>query len=129
MVEYTKAVLDGRPHFHICVVNHWAYPSPVGMVYDKQGTLYVAEWGAGRVSRFDADGKRSSVTEAIKGPSGLAFDGKDTLYVASYSDGSVYALENGKEPKKIASGFSSPAGLLWSRDNALLVANRNAGKW
>lgn len=102
--------------------------SPVGMIYDKQGILYVAEWGASRVSRFDAKGNRSIVTEAIKGPSGLAFDERGTLYIASYSDGDVYAMENGKEPRKLASGFSSPAGLLWGRDNVLLVANRNAGE-
>ena len=102
--------------------------SPVGMIYDTRGALYVAEWGAGRVSRFDPDGGRVTVTEAIRGPSGLALGREGTLYVASYSDGGVYALENGKEPEKIASGFSSPAGLLWSRDNTLLVANRNAGE-
>lgn len=48
--------------------------APVGMIYDAQGNLFVAEWGAGRVSRFDPQGKRSTVTDAIRSPSGLAFD-------------------------------------------------------
>lgn len=102
--------------------------SPVGMVYDQNGALYVAEWGAGRVSRFGTDGSRTTVTDSISSPAGLAFDAKGVLYVASYGDGTVYALEKGTKPRPVASGFSSPTGLLWSRDNTLLVANRNAGE-
>lgn len=102
--------------------------SPVGMIYDKDGALYVAEWGAGRVSRFDATGRRATVTDSIRSPAGLAFDDNGILYAASYGDGSVYALEKGKEPRRVASGFAAPTGLLWSRDKGLLVANRNAGE-
>lgn len=102
--------------------------SPVGMVYDQNGALYVAEWGAGRVSCFGTDGNRTTVTDSISSPAGLAFDAKGILYVASYGDGTVYALEKGTKPRPVASGFSSPTGLLWSRDNTLLVANRNAGE-
>lgn len=102
--------------------------SPVGMVYDSQGNLYVAEWGAGRVSKFDPQGKRTTVTDSMRSPSGLAFDDKGTLYVASYGDGNVYVLEPTGKTRSIASGFSSPTGLLWDKDNTLLVANRNAGE-
>ena len=102
--------------------------SPVGMIYDKEGALYVAEWGAGRISRFDSDGRRTTVTDSINSPAGLAFDDKGVLHVASYGDGTIYALDKGTKPRPVASGFSSPTGLLWSRDNALLVANRNAGE-
>lgn len=102
--------------------------APVGMVYDAQGNLFVAEWGAGRVSKFDPQGKRSTVTDAVRSPSGLAFDDKGTLFVASYADGNVYRLDADGTPRSIASGFSSPTGLLWASDNTLLVANRNAGE-
>ncbi len=102
--------------------------APVGLIYDQQGNLYVAEWGAGRVTKFTPQGERSTLTEAISAPSGLALDGAGTLYIASYGDGGVYALKPGGTPVKIASGFSSPTGLLWSRHNYLLVANRNAGQ-
>lgn len=102
--------------------------SPVGMMYGKDGTLFVAEWGASRVSRFDADGKRTVVTEAISGPSGLTLDPRGNLYVASYAEGAVYIIEKGQSPRILATGFSSPAGLLWGRDGVLRVANRNAGE-
>lgn len=101
--------------------------APVGMVYDADGALYVAEWGAGRISKFDRAGVRTIVTEAIRNPAGLAFDGKGTLHVASYGDGGIYALEPGKAPRRIASGFSSPTGLIWD-GQSLIVANRNAGE-
>lgn len=97
--------------------------APVGMIYDAQGNLLVAEWGAGRVSRFDPQGKRSTVTDAIRSPSGLAFDDKGTLFVASYADGNVYRLDASGKLSSLASGFSSPTGLLWASDNTLLVAN------
>lgn len=102
--------------------------APVGMVYDAKGNLYVAEWSAGRVSRFDAQGKRTTLTDAVRSPSGLAFDDKGRLFVASYSDGHVYHLRADGTLRSVASGLSSPTGLLWTGDNTLLVANRNAGE-
>lgn len=101
--------------------------APVGMVYDGEGALYVAEWGAGRVSRFDVAGARTVVADGMRSPSGLAFDGNGVLYAASYGDGGIYALEPGKAPRRIASGFASPTGMIWD-GKALLVANRNAGE-
>lgn len=101
--------------------------APVGMAYDADGALYVAEWGAGRVSKFDRAGARMVVAENIRQPAGLAFDDRGVLYVASYGDGGIYALEPGSAPRRIASGFSSPTGLLWDGDS-LVVANRNAGE-
>ncbi len=44
------------------------------MAFDATGNLYVAEWGAGRVSRIDPRGRRSTFAEALSGPSGLAID-------------------------------------------------------
>ena len=101
--------------------------APVGMVYDKDGALYVAEWGAGRISKFDRAGVRSIVTDAIRNPAGLAFDGNGILYIAAYGDGGIYALEPGNALRRIASGFSSPTGLIWD-GQSLVVANRNAGR-
>ena len=48
------------------------FNSPVGMAFDAAGNLYVAEWGAGRVSRIDPAGVRSTFTDGLAGPSGLA---------------------------------------------------------
>ena len=101
--------------------------APVGMVYDAEGALLVAEWEAGRISKFDREGTRTVVADAIRNPAGLAFDTNGILYAASYSDGCIYALEPGKAPRRIASGLSSPTGLIWD-GKTLVVANRNAGE-
>lgn len=100
--------------------------APVGMIYGKDGALYVSEWSRNRVSRIGSNG-RTIVTEAIPNPSGLAFDDEGTLYAASYEDGSIYALASGAQPRRIASGFASPTGMIWE-GKALIVANRNAGE-
>ena len=50
------------------------FDSPVGMAFDAQGGLLVAEWGASRVTRLAPDGSRSTLTTAVPSPSGLAVD-------------------------------------------------------
>ena len=115
-----KAAAAAQPHVR-------GIQAPVGVVYDREGALYVAEWGADQVSRFDDKGGRTVVTAEVRSPAGLAFDDKGTLYVASYADGNIYALNSGEKPRRIASGLASPTGMVWDGD-ALLVANRNAGE-
>lgn len=102
--------------------------SPVGMVYGRDGALYVAEWSGGRVSRFDAQGNRTILVDALSNPAGLAFDDDGILYIAGYGDGTIYAFDDKRGLRAFASGFSAPTGLLWSHDKTLLVANRNAGE-
>lgn len=100
---------------------------PVGMLYDAEGRLYIAEWGASRVCKYDVDGNRTLVTDAVGRPSGLAITDEGTLFIASYDQGVVYRMQNGNPPEIFASGFNVPAGLLWAGDK-LLVANRDAGE-
>ncbi len=99
---------------------------PVGMLYDGEGALYIAEWAAGRVCKYDARGRRTVVTEAVAHPSGLAMDDGGRLFIASYNEGLIYLLEEGRL-RRFASGFDVPAGMLW-HDGILYVANRDAGE-
>lgn len=100
---------------------------PVGMVYDSDGFLYIAEWGSARVAKYDRSGTRTIVSTDVGRPSGLAIDQAGNLFIASYDRGIVYILEPGSSPKPYATGFKTPAGLLWT-DDYLLVANRDAGE-
>lgn len=102
--------------------------SPTGMVYDKNGSLYVSEWGAGRIIRIK-DGKTSMVLDELESPAGLAFDSAGNLYFAGYGDGNIWIWKGNGKPRVLASGFSAPTGILWNEDKkVLLVANRNAGE-
>lgn len=63
-----------------------AWGNPDGMTFDAEGGLWIAHWGGGRVSRFDADAK---VERDIRLPASqitsLAFagEGLDRMFVTS----------------------------------------------
>lgn len=101
--------------------------NPVGMLYDPDGRLYIADWGAQTVSRYDSGGRQTIITQDVGRPSGLALDENGTLYIASYNRNVIYSLKPGKEPRVFATGFNTPAGLLWA-DDGLYMANRDAGE-
>lgn len=101
--------------------------APVGMAYDKDGRLYVAEWGARQVSRFK-NGEKETFLSGLRSPGGLAFDNEGNLYIAGYGDGNIYRWTGSGKPTIVANGFSSPTGLFWDSDSSLLIANRNAGE-
>lgn len=103
------------------------FNAPTGIVFDKNGQVFVSEWGAGRVTTIK-DGQKSIILDGISSPAGLAFDNDGNLYIAGYGDGNIYAWNGKGKPRILASGFSSPTGLIWTKENSLLVANRNAGE-
>jgi sugar lactone lactonase YvrE len=103
---------------------HDGLSSPVGMVYDAGGTLYVANWSAGTVLRFAPDGRRSVFAEGLRGPSGLAISPAGDVYVASYSDDLVWRFTPGGERTVFVRGLATPAGLSFDARGRLLIANR-----
>lgn len=104
------------------------FKSPVGMGFDSKGNLYVAEWGAGLVTRISTNGKRSIFAKGINAPSGLAIDAEDNIYVASYSDDLVYKFTNTGNRSLFVKGLATPVGLSFDRKGNLLIANRASNK-
>ena len=102
--------------------------APVGMAFDAQGRLWVAEWGADRVVLLDERGERAATINGISRPAGLAFDAAGTLHIAGYGDGRIYAWTPGGGLAVVAEGLAAPTGLYWSAETGLLAANRNAGE-
>lgn len=98
--------------------------SPVGMAYDAHGALFVAEWGAGRVSKFTPSGERETFASGLSGPSGLAIGADGTIYVASYSSDVIWSFSPDGKRSTHATGLATPAGLSFDRSGQLLVANR-----
>lgn len=104
------------------------FSSPVGMAFDAAGNLFVAEWGAGRVSRIDATGNRTTFADGISGPSGLTIGSDGTIYVASYSRDEVYRFTPAGERSTHVTGLATPAGIGFDRSGRLLIANRRTNQ-
>lgn len=94
---------DGEPSIYVDLRE--AGRNPDGAVFDADGTLWVAEWGAARVTGYGSDGAEvGRVDLPASQPSCPAFGGVDlsTLYittatqdmdVSSPHDGLVYAVQ------------------------------------
>ncbi|WP_186417433.1 hypothetical protein [Bosea sp. CS1GBMeth4] len=104
------------------------FSSPVGMAFDADGHLFVAEWGAGQVSRIDLAGKRAIFADGLAGPSGLAVGPDGAIYVASYSLDEVYRFTRTGERRVHVTGLATPAGLSFDRAGRLLIANRRTNQ-
>ncbi len=100
------------------------FNSPVGMGFDSKGNLYIAEWGAGIVTRISTSGKRNIFAEGLNAPSGLAIDADDNIYVASYSDDIVYKFTHTGRRSLFVKELATPVGLSFAKDGNLLIANR-----
>lgn len=101
-----------------------AVSSPVGMAFDAEDALFVAEWGAGRVTKFTPDGTRETFADGLSGPSGLAIGPDGTIYVASYSSDVIWRFAPGGARQTHVTGLATPAGLSFDRAGRLMVANR-----
>ncbi len=99
----------------------WAWPSTRG------GNLYVAEWGAGRVTRVAPDGKRSLFAE-VSSPSGLAIAADGAIYVASYSRDEVVRFAPDGARSVYVGGLGTPAGLSFDLSGRLLIADRRSNR-
>ena len=77
-----------EPHVHIDLTQQRGEPD--GSAVDSEGGLWNAEWGAGRVVRYDRHGKQDLVIEVpASQPTRVAFGGErlNTLYITSARDG------------------------------------------
>jgi sugar lactone lactonase YvrE len=104
------------------------FSSPVGMAFDAAGHLYVAEWGAGRVSRIAPDGSRVTFADGLSGPSGLAVGRDGAIYVASYSRDEIYRFTPDGGRSVHVTGLATPAGIGFDPSGRLLIANRRTNQ-
>ena len=73
------------------------FEQPRNVAVDKNGVLYVSDFGANRVYRVRSNGSLESVTnETLKGPAALAFDPSGALYIADSGNQRVIAIKDGK---------------------------------
>src|SRR5262245_37449959 len=97
-----------RPHSVLALVRLAAVA--VGVLAARPAPadiLYVADAGAGTVSRVTPDGVVSPFISGLNGPTGLAFDAAGNLYVAENGSGTVRRVSHGGAISTFASGLNS----------------------
>ncbi|MBS1825157.1 MAG: SMP-30/gluconolactonase/LRE family protein [Acidobacteria bacterium] len=115
--------------------------TPVGLVFDTSGNLFIADQGNRRIRRISPLGTMSTVLANAGLPTGLAIDPQGSLVYSDAATNTVLASENGATPRLIAGrgerGFSGdgeaardarldgPSGLAIDKQGNLYIADRN----
>ena len=101
------------------------FESPYSPVFMTDGSLFVADYEAGTVTKL-APGKHREkriVLSDLAGPVGLVRGNDQTIYISEYDGGRVLMLDLITDVQRIvAEGLSKPEGLALTRDGQLLVA-------
>ena len=87
---------------------------PQGLVVDQTGRLYVAEFGANRISLVNEVDKildSEAISTDVLGPRSLQVDEQDNLYVTEAGGGLVSKLIPGGTKETIASELMNPLGV------------------
>lgn len=123
--HHAPAHVDARP-----IISRLKVPlvRPRRMLLDPQGSLFVADWGAGTVLRVTPDGEVSIVADKLNEPAGLARDNGGNLYVSTHAQGmpeagTVIRISETGEQTVFAEGLSGPTGLAFDAHDNLFVAN------
>ena len=106
--------------------------NPDGLALSPEGTLYVAEETAGRVSRIEADGSVTPVVTGLHFPEGITFDASGNLYVVEdvpeppdWSTGRLLMVAPDGITTTLASSLNGPEGVVWAPDGTLYVTESN----
>ncbi|MFC4070080.1 SMP-30/gluconolactonase/LRE family protein [Actinoplanes subglobosus] len=93
---------------------------PQGLTVRPDGTLLIAEAGAGRVLAIAPDDTLTVLADGLGRPVDITLDTEGRCYVSDESHGAVYRLDEGK-PVLVSDGLQAPQGLTVS-GNRLLIA-------
>jgi len=101
---------------------------PRRVLWDEDGTMYVADWAAGTVLRISPKGDSTVLAEELNQPSGLARDGMGNLYVTTFAqglskEGSVVRIGMDGMKTLVAVGMSGPSAVALDLDDNLYVAS------
>ncbi|WP_327595281.1 hypothetical protein [Streptomyces chartreusis] len=84
---------------------------PLGITVAPDGSLVVAESGAGRVVAVGEDDSVGVLVDGLDRPADVAFDGEGRCYVSDEGAGAVLRIEADAPPTVVADGLDAPQGL------------------
>lgn len=93
---------------------------PTGVAVGADGSLVVAETGAGRVLALDEDDTVTVLAEGLDHPVDVAHDAEGRCYVSDDHLGAVLRIDGG-EPFTLADGLAAPQGLAVLGDEVFTV--------
>ena len=110
------------------------FKEPRGLAIGYKGSISVADYAAGEIVQFDADGSNRHVySNGLQGPSGVANDGGVTSLVSETLNNRVLrpdmmTLQVGDEISAPTAIIASASGAEQSRRNSYTVASATTGK-
>ncbi len=121
----TVKVLDRGSGREQQVLTGFQQPYDVKLLAD--GSLLLAEFGAGALLRIGPEQSRRVLAGDLKGPLGLAISDNDSVYVTERAGGTIsrIGLEDGTRAQIVA-GLAQPEGIAINPDGALVVAEVGA---
>ena len=102
--------------------------SPVGVIIDEQGTLFVANCGSGTIAKIDKDSNSSIFAKdaLLSCPNGITLDREHILYVSNFNNGDVLRVSWTGEVTKLATLPGNNNGHLLIHEGYLYVVARSA---
>ena len=106
------------------VLASWeGFSSPGDAVEAPDGSLIVADTGAGRVLRITGPEPmdRAVIADGLAAPTGLVLGADGTLYVTETGAGRLLRIVPGREPSSMAEGLAQPEGIALDPEGRVLV--------
>jgi sugar lactone lactonase YvrE len=101
---------------------------PVGLAFDSNGNLYVANHGNNTIHRYSRTGADLGIfaSNGLNLPTGLAFDSQGRLVVCNYGDGSlnIYSA-TGTLLSHVVTGMLNPIALAVDSGDNIFVSTPN----
>lgn len=135
-VKTTPAVAQQkmRPASTIAQLNasklsYKGFQGPTGIVKDKSGYLYVANYSENSIIRIDPKGNVKTIIKGtpVNGPIGLAVDHYSNLYIANYADNKILRITPGGKLETVVSNVQKPYFLYVDNQNYLFVSEQGSG--
>ncbi|MBN2399635.1 MAG: hypothetical protein JXI33_04770 [Candidatus Aminicenantes bacterium] len=113
------------------MVSGFGINGPDGFAMDKDGNLYVANWGNGIGDNILKISKQVEVSEYLKGlsaPDGLVFDDESSLFISNFASGIITKVSANGVRTEFARGLNNPSALVFDKRGNLYVSNHGNGK-